>query len=174
MSSAAPYIVELPNLFQLLQHKHILFDTSAIDILLKFKATNLLSELQSQECKFCYIHPIFIELMRTDTLAKRQERKTLLDDFEFQTIPLISNILDKAKDLQLSLSAYSCYPSPTDLYLGGTLAHFSEGAIFLLTSNVKDFPCPLFERAGQIIIQGDRNVQVLSLLALDHSEFAGG
>jgi len=165
-----PYIVENPAWKTIVKDKHLLFDTDAVISILSFDAVALLNDLKKQGCTFTYIHPVYLELMRTNSPKEKLQRTRLLNDYGFSMLPLTVNEVDKAKQVQDSMPV-NVAPSPTDLYLAGTLARFSshEGML-LLTSNLSDFPHPLFTRKIYLQLQNTRNVKVVSFLKFEPEE----
>lgn len=172
MSILSPYLDNLPNWKDILPYKHLLFDTDAIISIIEFKAESLCKELKKQNVEFCIIHPVYIEIIRTENTAKRIERQEFINTQHFTTLPLTKAEMEKGIEILTYLLANKTYTaSPTDLYLGGRLATYSGKNIFLLTSNLRDFPHPLYTRETGIILQSQNGMKILSVLSLNGPEF---
>lgn len=172
MSTISPYLDNLSPWIPVIKYKHLLFDTDAIISILEYDALSLCDKLKDQGVIFCLIHPIYIELLKTDNLSKRIERQTFIDDYDFQFLPLTSKEMDKAKDIQSYLLTSKSYTaSPTDLYLGGRLCTLSpknsSENIYLITSNLADFPHPLYIRKSGIVLQNNKSSKILHLLQIN-------
>lgn len=61
-------------------------------------------------------------------------------------------------------------PSATDFYMGGALAHYAHSNACLLTSNIKDFPLPLFTREAFIPLINQTDFKALCVLGLDKTQ----
>jgi hypothetical protein len=148
-----------------IKDKNLLFDTCAIIDILKLGVEPLLKELKNNGCLFSVIHPIVVELSRTDQVQDRVRRLSILDQYEFMELSLNKiGLLEKAKELQEELHIYHCHPDPEDIYLGATIATTGRNDLFLLTTNHSDFPLPVYKREGNIVIQNNNRVGVISLL----------
>lgn len=149
--------------------KCILFDTNAIIALIEYKAQKLMEDLGQCGAYGAYIHPVQVELLATQKELLRLERSDFMTVNGFNPLPLTSKHLELAIRLQAELNKYQCQPEPTDLYLGSVLAAHIGDKMLILTGNVSDFPYPIYQRVGQIILQGNKSNQVLSLLDVDRS-----
>jgi predicted nucleic acid-binding protein len=163
------YPTEIAGWKKVVPDKWILFDTDAIISILKFEQEYIFNELYKLGAKFVYIHPVLLELMNTDNPRQKLQRTKLLRDYRFLELPLHADEIKLAGQIQNSLPL-KCQPSPTDLYLGGTLARHPHENCLLLTANIKDFPMPVYKRKGHILLQSDQNVKVLSLLVIDKAQ----
>jgi hypothetical protein len=145
--------------------KTLLFDSCVFVNLIKLDAISLLDRLKSLDCTLAYIHPVLIELLRTDRSQDRTKRLMLIDEYEFMLISLNKyGLYDKAQTIQEELHSVFCHPSPEDIYLGAALATIGISDMFLLTTNQKDFPIPIYERNGNIIIQDNKSVRLITLI----------
>lgn len=143
----------------------LLFDSCVIINILKLHAQTILDELVECECSFAYIHPVLVELNRADNSEDRIIRSGLLDQYQFVELPLHKvGLLSKAKEIQEELHVHNCHPEPEDIYLGATVATTGLGELYLLTTNQKDFPLPVFVREGNILIQNTKRVMPISLI----------
>lgn len=123
-----------------------------------------------KESTFCLIHPVYIELLQTDNSAESFKRQNILSKYEFLSLLLTKKDFDMASDIQKWLTQNRSFTaSPTDLYLGSKLASFSKD-IFLLTGDLKDFPCPLYNRKARIILQNNKESKILYFLTFNHDE----
>lgn len=163
---------ETPDWQEVVRGKWLIFDADAIISLIEFKATDLFAILTELDCKFVYIHPVFLELMNTDTPQKKLQRSVLLAENGFTQTPITRNEMDLSDRIQKSLPLrIKSKPSATDFYLAGSLAKYaaSQNAV-LLTSNTKDFPMPIFPRLGFINLQNDTDVKAVSILGVDMTQ----
>lgn len=168
MSSLKNYLNNFPDSLALLKNKHVLFDSNVLINLLDDFDTGILDELKIINVVFCIIHPVFVELLNTNNPAKRTERQLVLSKYKFITLPLIKADFDYARNIQDWLSAKSCFPEPTDLYLGGVVSQYAPN-LFLATSNLRDFPHPLFNRDSHAIIQNKNQAQIINFIRINKS-----
>lgn len=166
-----PYI-KTPDWDVVVKNKWLIFDADAVISIIEFKAENIFSLLKKLGSKFVYIHPVLLELMNTDRSTKKLQRSTLLAENEFLELPLRDEEMSLANRIQKSLPlGVKSKPSPTDFYLGATLAKYSKNErAFLLTSNVKDFPAPIFNRRAFLSLQNSTDVKTISILSIDMSK----
>lgn len=149
------------------QGKGVLFDAVAIINILKFKQEYVLSELKSKNCEFFYISPVLLELLNSKDRNEKLARMDLLLRHEFIEHNLTNNEIKLARTIRESVPL-DCQPSPTDLYLGGTVGRYSQSNnMLLLTANLKDFPLPVYKREGYMLLQNDRHISTLTFLSLD-------
>lgn len=173
MTTNPPFLNDLPAWSGYVTNKHVLFDSDAIISTIQYEAYSLYNTLKKLKVTFCLIHPVYIELLRTDNAVKRLERQTLIEKYNFTFLPLTKKEMDMAKDIQTYLLLSRSYTaSPTDLYLGGRLATLSEDHIYLLTANLSDFPLPLYTRASGIVLQNNKSSKILYLLNINKKELA--
>lgn len=160
------------NWKQLVKNKWLIFDTDAVISLIEFNATDVLEKMKSSRVVFSYIHPVLLEIMNTDSEKKAIERSELLDRYDFIQLPLTKNETNLATKIQNSLPVnLKCQPSATDFYLGGTLAKYAESKkAFLLTSNTKDFPQPIYTRENFIILTNAQDVKCISIIGVNTKE----
>lgn len=159
-----PFIDSISDWKRIIKNKHVLFDACAIIKLIDFKAESILAQFIKLDCTLTYINPVFIELMRTDRLPDRIERSRILNEYGFVQIAMTPSMLKKASDIQEELHAVNCHPDPEDIYLGATI-NILKNDQYLITNNHKHFPSPIYKRQAQIIIQNDREMQILSILS---------
>lgn len=173
MSTITPYLDNLEPWDKVVKNKHILFDTDAIISILEYNAISLCDKFKGLDVIFCLIHPVYVELLKTENAGKRIDRQTFLNDYKFIYLPLTIKEMDKAKDIQqYLLTSKSFTASPTDVYLGGRLGTLSSGSIYLFTANLTDFPHPLFIRKAGIVLQSNKSCKILHLLQLDNKELS--
>lgn len=147
-----------------LRGKYILFDTSAIINILEYGSQDLMSKLKTLNLDLSTIEPVYIELLATDNDAKRVERQSFIQEYEFHILPITKNNFENARILQAELRILRCYPSVTDLYLGSVLTNYNSSGMVLMTCDHKDFPEPTYSKEGQIILRKDNNLAILSIL----------
>ncbi len=155
-----------PQVYSLLKESNVLFDADAVIKILHFKAEYILQKLQAVNACPVYTHQVYLELMITNNIKDRIARQIFLSQNNFELLSHIIRVIpEKAAKLQEELHKLDCRPSPTDLYLGACLEQVATGSTtYLMTSNIKDFPSPVFEKAGFLILNGSKNVQVLTLI----------
>lgn len=162
----SPYLNEVPHWKNKLpKFSHILFDADAIITLMSFGAEGLIEELIREKFVLCFIEPVRTQLVATERGNQRADRLELLSECEFYRLPITEVMFQESRLVQQYLSRHNCFPDPTDLYLAGTLAINTN--LFLATSNLKDFPTPLFIRKAFILLQGKKNTKVISLLEIN-------
>jgi len=165
-----PYI-EFSDWKTVVRGKHLIFDSDAIISLMLFNAEDVLSTLKTLNVTFNYTHAVLLELMATNSLKVKLKRTTLLDKFEFTLLPMTPGELKLAGTIQNSIPlGYKGNPSVADYYLGATLARYNVGNTFLLTSNIKDFPFPIFVREGFIPLINDTAFKAISILSINNSK----
>jgi len=152
------------NLFQAI----VIFDASAIIQIVESISEELMDHLQKLECKFIYIYPVSLEIMRSESSGLRTSYQAILAQYKFELKSLPEDVLpDMVRSTQEELYNFKCYPSPTDIYLA-TLLKLSKWVdgrkIYLLTGNLKDFPKQIFGRVDYVILEGNKGVNVLSFL----------
>jgi hypothetical protein len=143
----------------------LLWDTNAINDVIVYDAIEIFEELRSLDIPSCYIHPIELELLATNSPAQQFSRANLLAR-EFTEIPLRDDIVAKAKLIQQTISS-TVQPSIADLYLGGVLANYPPGKMLLLTSNLRDFPAPYFRRESYVTFEGPRKSSSPAFISAD-------
>jgi hypothetical protein len=148
----------------------LLWDTNAINDVLVYHATEIFEELRSLDIPNCYIHPVELELLATNSPVEQFARANLLAR-EFTEIPLRDDIVAKAKVIQQTISSI-VQPSIADLYLGGVLANYPSGKVLLLTSNLKDFPVPYFRRECYVTFEGPRKSASPAFISADLRQLA--
>ncbi len=133
-----------------------------------FKALNIFDKFKEIGCSNATIHPVRMELMRTNKGKDRAQRQALLDLYEFEDIPLnhpdMQNYIDR---IRVFLENQERYPSPTDLYLASTISKYSRSNTLLLTGNTNDFPLPLFKRESFLILQNKYTYKLLSFIRIE-------
>lgn len=165
-----PYLESLSEWKDIVKNKHVLFDSDAIISLIEYEALSVFEVFKSLDVTNCYIHPVYTEILRTDKLSKRNFRQAIITNNDFAMLPLTINDFNKASQVQKWLSNTNCFPSPTDLYLSGKMAEFHHDRILLLSGNLRDFPFPLFNRVGGIVLQNNKQSRILSFLCVNHDE----
>ncbi|HSD98368.1 MAG TPA: hypothetical protein VLB73_01550 [Patescibacteria group bacterium] len=169
MKPLPTYLDSSSNCKKLLVGQHVLFDANVLISLLDDYSTDFLDFLQSINVTFTTIHPVLVEMQRTNSAAKRAKRSSMLIKYNFTILPLTRVEFDKSRDIQNWLSAKDCFPEPTDLYLGGTVSKYGKN-IYLATCNLTDFPYPLFTRECFAIIQNNKHANLISFLKIDNTQ----
>lgn len=158
------YIDSFYNWSSKLKNKYLLFDTSAIINILEYSSRDLMDKLKELNVDLSTIEPVYIELLTTDNDAKRVEKQSFIQEYEFHILPITKNNFENARTLQVELRTLRCYPSPTDLYLGSILSNYSSSGMVLITCDHKDFPEPAYSKKGQIILRSNNSLAILSVL----------
>lgn len=166
MKQLRNYLNNFPDSLEILKGKHILFDTNVLVNILDDFDTTILEELSNNKCLFTIIHPVFVELLRTNNPSKRTQRQILLSDYNFSTLPMTEECFMYARQIQIKLSESLCFPEPTDLYLAGTLAKYSSN-LFLATSNLAHFQSTLFSRECYALLQNTKRSELIHFLKID-------
>jgi len=150
-----------------LKNSHLLFDTSAIIDILNFSAELLLNELDLYNSIPCYIHQVLLEIYATESEKERTRRQLFLSKYKFRFLHTIeSHLRTEAGKLQEQLHKHDCHPQPTDLYLGAAIKQFTNiSHTYLLTSNIKDFPQPVFKHLFYIPLVNNKATKVLAIIA---------
>ena len=161
-----PFITEFSDWGKIVKGKYLLFDTDAIINIIHYSTHDFFKELKQLEVTNCFIHPVYIELMRTDKNIERLKRQVVVNESNFYEMPFTQDVFINAQIVQQSLASVNCFPSPADLYLSGFLAKYHR-SMFLLTRNTQDFPAQLFNREGYVIFQDEKHTCTLSLLSIN-------
>ncbi len=61
-------------------------------------------------------------------------------------------------------------PSASDYYIGGALTRYARSNAYLLTSNLKDFPMPIFTREAFIPLVNQTDFKAICVVGLDSSK----
>jgi hypothetical protein len=69
-----------------------------------------------------------------------------------------------AIDLQQKLHLEKCHPEPEDIYLGAHIKQANLNCSCLITANNKHFPKPVFSKIGYILLESQKETQVLSII----------
>lgn len=156
---------------KVVKEKWLIFDADALISIIAFGAEDLLDKLLKLDAKFAYIHPVLLELMNTDNAKEKLKRTSILGRCNFTQLPITAAETKHATTIQESLPInIKSKPSSTDFYLGGVLAKYTQSNAFLLTSNTKDFPLPIFPREAFIPLFNDTDVKFISIISLDHTQ----
>jgi len=165
-----PY-TNFPEWQSVVQGKWLIFDTDAIISILQFDSLDLLDLLKTLDTTFTYINPVLLELMNTDSSREKLRRASALSDYGFTELPLNAQEIRNADRIQKSWPlGIKGNPSATDYYLGGVLARYNSGIAFLLTSNVKDFPQPIFTREAFIPLVNKTDFKGICVVGIDESK----
>lgn len=163
--------INYPKWQEVVGGKNLIFDTDVFISLLSFRAEDLFDELKELGVTFTYINPVYLELMNTDTPQEKLKRNTLLVNYEFIELPLTHEEIKNASIIQKSMPiGLKGKPSPSDYYLGGFLARYNNGNTYLLTSNVKDFPQPVYTRESFIPITNQTDFKAICVVGIDTSK----
>jgi hypothetical protein len=141
---------------KIVKNKWLIFDAGAIISIIEFGAEDLSDTFLKLKAKLTYIHPVLLELMNTDSTKSKIKRNEILDSYDFEMLALREIETKLAAQIQNSLPInIKSKPSSTDFYLGGTLARYANSNAYLMTSNTKDFPKPIYTREGFIILHNN-------------------
>lgn len=173
MNTPKNYLNNFPDSLKILEYKYLLFDSNVLINLLDDFNTEILDILQEHNVTFSIIHPVYVELLNTNNATKRAERQQALSTYKFNILPLNKLEFDYARETQVWLSLKQCFPEPTDLYLAGTIARYSPN-LFLVTSNLKHFPYPLFNRKCYAIIQNVNQAQIINFIKINKKILSEG
>lgn len=156
---------------RVVQNKHLIFDTDAIITLLAFQAEDIFNRLKDLNVTFNYIHPVVLELMATGSQAEKSKRTSVLLDYDFTMLPIAAKEQSLAVQIQSARPLnYKGNPSVADYYLAAALAKYAHTDSLLLTSNVKDFPLPLFPRKAVIPLTNMSDLKTVAILGFDQSK----
>ena len=162
---------DFPEWRTVLKDKHLIFDPDAIISLIMFQAEDILKTLKSLGTTFHYINPVLLELMSTESSTEKLLRNTVLAEYGFEELPITPVELKNATRIQKSLPlGIKGKPSATDYYLGGILAKYAHSNAYLLTSNVKDFPTPVFTREAFIPLVNQTDFKAICVVGLDSTK----
>jgi uncharacterized protein YqjF (DUF2071 family) len=82
--------------------------------------------------------------------------------------------LQTARSVYTVINGLGANPSPIDTLLATEVVEFSQSessSVYLVTEDVKDFPIPIFERVGHIIIDFNRASRNLSVLQANYRAY---
>lgn len=162
---------DYPRWQDVVKDKHLIVDSDVFISLFSFRAEDVFDELKRLGVTLAYIHPVYLELMNTDTAQEKLRRNALLSDYEFIELPLTVEEIKNAGLIQKSLPiGLKGRPSPTDYYLGVFLARYNNGSTYLLTSNVKDFPQPIFTRETFVPITNQTDFKAIWVVGIDSTK----
>lgn len=143
---------------------HILCDTDSIVSAIAYDATKLFDDFRNKGITLTIVNHIYIELMNTNNPKERIDRQKVINDNEMVELNYKTEVDSLVKRLQITLHKYACFPSPIDLYIGAVAAQYEASKVHILTGNIKDFPAPVFDRVGYIIMQNDKSIKAISIL----------
>lgn len=163
-----PYL-DTPEWKEVVRGKNLIFDTDAIISILAFNGIKILDEANSLGCTFSYVSPTTLELMSTDSGAEKLRRADLLKKYSFAELPLTPTEIKNALRIQRSIPInIKGKPSPVDYYIGGALLKYVQnGNTYLLTSNVKDYPQPIYTRESFIPLINQTDFKAISVISID-------
>lgn len=163
-----PYL-DTPAWKDVVRNKNLIFDTDAIISILAFAGEVILDEAIDLGCTFAYVSPTVLELMATDSGKEQLRRADLLQKYSFAEIPLTSTEITNALRIQRSIPInIKGKPSPVDYYIGGALLKYVQnGNTYLLSSNVKDYPQPIYTRESFIPLINQTDFKAISIISLD-------
>lgn len=160
-----------PNWQDVVRGKWLIFDTDALISIIQFDAMDLFEELRSLGITFTYINPVLLELMNTERSKDKLKRASVLSDYGFTELPVNVAEMKNANRIQKSWPiGVKGNPSSTDYYLGGVLARYSNESAYILTSNVKDFPQPIFTRKAFIPLVNQTDFKGICIVGIDGSK----
>lgn len=160
-----------PDWQGIVKDKWLLFDADALISLIAFDSLDLLTTLKRLGATFTYINPVLLELMNTSNPREKLLRSRLLSTYGFTQLPITNQEMANADRLQRSWPiGVKGSPSSTDYYLGGTLVrYFHGGRTYLLTSNLRDFPRPLYTRESFIPLTNQTDFKAICIIGVDES-----
>lgn len=156
-------IAEQSDWKTIVRNKWLLWDTSGINRVIQYNSEDIFSEIESLGGTNVDIHMVELELLATNNKLDSLRRSAVLDN-HFTMLPFKERTMNVAKALQSAFGAM-CQPSPTDLYLGATLASYDTDRLYMVTENIRDFPAPYFNKLGFINLYADRGVCALTILS---------
>lgn len=162
----------LHNWQEVVKDKSILFDTNVFITTQQFGAEQLFTELQLLNVKMWIPAPVRTELLNINSKIDREKRIRLLLKYQVNQLKLTSDITDSIDKIQEAYSELNCYPSVVDLYLASYMLRLNNGITLLMTSNIKDFPSPLFSREGYITLQNSKSVITFCLLKINKLSYS--
>lgn len=160
---------EFPKWQDVVKGRHLIFDTDAIVSLLAFDAGDIFEELKKLGVTFNYTNSVLLELMATDSSKEKLARSDILNNYNFTELAMTVTEIENARRIQKSWPiGVKGKPSVADLYIGGALAHYSHA--LLLTSNIKDFPMPIYVRKGFILLINQTDFKAICILEIDMNQ----
>lgn len=154
----------------LLADKWLLWDTSAIIKVIKFEGEGIFGELKNNKTENVYIHPVQLELLATKVKQDSLKRSAIMAEY-LEIMPFTNKELVMARKLQTAIGTIA-QPSPSDLYIGATLAASSSDKFFLITHNIKDFPAPYFVKECYITLYTDLGICSLAILSFNKTSLS--
>jgi hypothetical protein len=151
-------------------NKWLLWDACAIIKVIKYEAEEIFTELAKLHVTNIYINPVQLELLATVHEKDSIKRSGILAQY-FDLFPFGASQLEMAKKVQLATGAIS-QPSPTDLYLGATLATQNPALTCLITENMKDFPADYFKRECYVTLHDNKTACSLAILTTKEANFS--
>ncbi len=165
------FLHEVPDWKEIISsEKFVLFDSDAVIAILKYKADGVMDEFHKKGVSCFTIHPVEVELKRTNSQNERSARELWLQKHDVGNYPFWKDesIMKKVEEIRMYLQNLGRYPTPIDLYLGAIIGKFSTNKkTYLLTGNTNDFPLPLFRREAYIILQTKFTYKILVFLSVD-------
>lgn len=168
-SKIEPYLKDIPIWQNLVKDRYVILDTDSVIAILEYGANiQLMEEFISINVDLSTINLVGIELMNTNSEAKRTQRLSFMELLKVQDLPIYNDksVQENVGILQSYLQNEQKYPSPTDLLLAATLVRYNQNA-YLLTGNTTDFPLPLFKRVAFLILQNKFTYKILTFLQVD-------
>lgn len=160
---------DFPDWQEVVKDKHLIFDTDAIISLIAFEAEEVFGKLKKLGATLNFVNPVLLELMSTESSKEKLKRNSVLSYYGFNELPLTITELKNASRIQQSLPlGIKGNPSAADFYIGGALVHYSHA--YLLTSNIKDFPMPIFTRKAFIPLINKTDFKAICIVGLDSSK----
>jgi len=146
----------------------LIFDTNVFIDCIELKAEGFFDELETHFSTNILLPIVEIEFMRTDNSIHRTVFSDIKSKYFRETPVLARNNNDFAKDIQEYLYSIGTRPEPTDLFLGGYLCEYPNNG-FIVTSDLKGFPFPLYERVFYLLIQNNNSLKTISFLKINRS-----
>lgn len=173
-STIPPIIIKTSTSWETENSKNILLDTDAVVSIMAYESSEhstIMSYLLRKNMTLHVIHPVIIELLKSENVVERVKRQTFLNKYRIETLPIIKEQFNLSLDIFTWLAENKYYKaSVTDLYLAGTLMKYNKSGLYLLTANISDFPLPLFSREACILLQNNNSSNLLYFLKIAGKE----
>lgn len=160
------------NIEAVLKSKWLLWDTGALIRVVDCDAEEVFTQLAVLGLRESVtIKPVVLEMGATKDLRLRAKRAEYMDSYIDVTLPTdLSSANDKTLQIQQSIPTTG-QPGAVDLMLASTLIKYKT-SMLLITENVRDFPEPLFNKEGFVMVANSGQSFGLTVLSVDVSHLA--
>ena len=147
--------------------KWLLWDTSALIRVVDCDAEEVFEKLMELGIsENVTIKPVILELGATGDAKTAVKRADYAERFITNIIKLnIDTTHDNTEKIQASMPAQS-QPGAVDLMLASSLSQYNSKMLFI-TENIKDFPEPLFNKVGFLMVSNSGRSFGLTILKMD-------